>query len=115
MPLYLVERTYCHEPAAAAASPGEAPDSRPGFYQNNRLAGATWIGSCLTLNGRRSFCLYEAAGPESVRRAASLNGLPVDRINAVTVHTPGEGDGAAWFYLNGAAPGAAPAAGEDTP
>ena len=36
----------------------------------------------------RTFCVYDGPNPESIRRAAERNGLPVDRITRVSVLDP---------------------------
>ena len=37
---------------------------------------------------RRTVCVYDAPDPESIRKAAERNGLPVDRIMRVSVLDP---------------------------
>lgn len=38
--------------------------------------------------GKTTYCIYDGPTPESIRRAASVNGLPVDRIREVRVLDP---------------------------
>jgi hypothetical protein len=42
----------------------------------------------------KTFCIYDGPTPESIRRAATSNGLPVDTISEVTVLDP-------YFYMGG--------------
>jgi hypothetical protein len=41
---------------------------------------------------RKTFCIYDAPGPEAIRQAAKLNQLPADKITPVRVLDP-------YFYL----------------
>jgi hypothetical protein len=86
MPRFLVERTSA-EPLALP-EPGQGAPARRIFVENNARDGVVWLHSYLAPNGTRSFCLYEAPGPEAVRRAAERNGLPIDRITEVRVLDP---------------------------
>jgi hypothetical protein len=81
MPRYLVERTF--------------PDGWPipaevcrAVVERNADDGVTWLHSYVRDDKRKSFCVYEAPSPEAIRRTASRNGLPVDRITEVTVLDP---------------------------
>ena len=49
---------------------------------------------------RKTFCVYDAASPEAIRKTATRNGLPVGRITQVRVldpyaYTPAGGTAAA--------------------
>jgi hypothetical protein len=37
---------------------------------------------------RHTFCIYDAPSPEAIRKTATRNGLPVDRITEVRVLDP---------------------------
>ena len=86
MTRYLVERTSA-EPLDLP-EPGQAAQARGVFVENNARDGVVWLQSYLAPNGKKSFCLYEAPGPEAIRRAAERNGLPIDRITEVRVLDP---------------------------
>jgi Protein of unknown function (DUF4242) len=43
-----------------------------------------WLYSFPSADRRKTYCLYEAASPEAIRRAASRAGLPADVIVEVT-------------------------------
>jgi hypothetical protein len=48
----------------------------------------TWVHSYVSDDKMTTFCVYDAPSPEAVRRTASKNGLPVDRITQVSVLDP---------------------------
>lgn len=48
----------------------------------------TWLHSYVSVEGGKTFCIYEAPSPEAVRLTARTNGLPVDRITEVTLLDP---------------------------
>jgi len=54
----------------------------------NAEEGVTWVHSYVTPDRKRTFCIYDGPDPESVRRAARSNSLPVDRITEVRVLDP---------------------------
>ena len=88
MPWYLVERTFTFEDNLSLPGPEDSLKVHLGFIENNAQAGVTWVHSYVTPDKKKSFCLYAAPNPEAVRRAASLNRLPVDRINEVRLLEP---------------------------
>jgi hypothetical protein len=59
-----------------------------GVVERNREEGVTWIGSFVSSDRTRTFCLYDALTPEAIRRSAARNGLPVDEITRVTILDP---------------------------
>ena len=48
----------------------------------------TWIHSDVTMDKKKTFCIYDAPSPEAIRKAAGKNGLPVDNITEVSVLDP---------------------------
>ena len=48
----------------------------------------TWIHSYVTMDKKKTFCIYDAPSPEAIRKAAGKNGLPVDNIIEVSVLDP---------------------------
>lgn len=50
--------------------------------------GVTWVHSYVSEDKRRTFCVYDGPDDESIRKAAALNGLPVDRMIPVSVLDP---------------------------
>lgn len=86
MPRYLIERTF---PAGL-----EIPMSADGtaaclsVVGKNAEGGVTWLHSYVTEDHQKTYCIYDGPNPEAIRKAAELNGLPVDRITLVSVLDP---------------------------
>ncbi|SNT59632.1 Protein of unknown function [Asanoa hainanensis] len=86
MPRYIVERTFdsgLHIPVDEAGAA-----TCLGVVDGNAEEGVTWIHSYVTSDKTKTFCVYDAPDPEAVRRTASRNALPVDRISEVRVLDP---------------------------
>lgn len=93
MARYLVTRTFqggleIPTDPAGAATVGTVVD-------NNAAEGVTWVHSYVTPDRQTTFCIYDGPDPESIRRAATRNGLPIDSISEVRVLDP-------YFYLESA-------------
>jgi len=54
----------------------------------NAQDNVTWIHSYVTMDKKKTFCIYDAPSPEAIRKAAGKNGLPVDNITEVSVLDP---------------------------
>jgi hypothetical protein len=67
-----------------------------GVVANNLDEQVTWVHSFVSDDKRKTFCIYDGPTPESIRRAATANGLPVDLITQVNVLDP-------YFYVGGEA------------
>jgi hypothetical protein len=50
--------------------------------------GVTWVQSYVNEDKSKTYCIYDGPDPESIRKAAERNGLPVDQITKVTVLDP---------------------------
>jgi len=48
----------------------------------------TWVHSYVTMDKKKTFCIYDAPSPEAIRKSADKNGLPVDNITEVRVLDP---------------------------
>jgi Protein of unknown function (DUF4242) len=86
MPRYVVERTFpdgLHLPSGEAGS-----EVRATVVERNADEGVTWVHSYVSEDRERTFCVYDAPSPEAIRRTASRNQLPVDRITQVSVLDP---------------------------
>lgn len=86
MPRYVVERTFrdgLHIPLTDQGA--EAC-----LTTVNTIAdvGVSWVHSYVSEDKGKTFCIYDGPDPESIRRAAELTGLPVDRITKVSVLDP---------------------------
>jgi hypothetical protein len=86
MPRYMVERTF----AGGLAIPvnDEGANACRDVVDKNADHGVTWVHSYVSEDKKTSFCVYDGPSPEAIRRAASCNSLPVDRITKVTVLDP---------------------------
>ena len=86
MPRYLIERTFADGLGLAPNKQG--CDIANTVIKNNAEKGVTWIHSYVTLDKKKTFCIYDGPSPEAIRETAEMNGLPVDRITEVRVLTP---------------------------
>jgi Protein of unknown function (DUF4242) len=86
MPRYLVERSF----PEGLAIPVDDSGTRTcqAVVDGNAAEGVTWVHSYVTADKRTSFCVYDGPSPEAIRRAATSNQLPVDRITEVRVLDP---------------------------
>lgn len=55
---------------------------------NNAKDNVTWIHSYVTLDKKKTYCIYDAPSEEAIRKSARANGLPVDNISEVSVLDP---------------------------
>ncbi len=90
MPRYMVEREFT--PGLEIPSTEQGLETCLGVVDNNTTEQVTWVQSFVTDDHRKTFCIYDGPSPEAIRRAAGLNGLPVDRITQVSVLDP-------YFYV----------------
>jgi len=77
---YLVERTF-----APGALDGLNAATKQKVNANNATVGVRWIKSYANADKTKTFCVYEGPSEAAVRKAASLNALPVDSITEVPV------------------------------
>jgi hypothetical protein len=80
----MVERKF---PSGPGISRGKQLASGEGVERNRDL-GTTWLHSYVSEDGRKTFCVYDGPSPEAIRKAASRDELPVDRITQVCVLDP---------------------------
>ena len=86
MPRYLVERTFPTGLQIPMTEDGAAACA--GVVAANALEGVTWVHSYVSQDKSRTFCVYDGPTPEAIRRTASRNSLPIDRITQVQVLDP---------------------------
>jgi hypothetical protein len=86
MSRYLVQRSF-PDGLEISVSHGGTEICRA-IVERNADHGVTWVHSYVSADKRTTFCIYDAPDPESVRRTAGLNELPVDRITEVRVLDP---------------------------
>jgi hypothetical protein len=92
MPRYLVERAF-PDGLRIPDGPAGAATCRA-VVDRNTDEGVTWVHSYVSHDQKRTFCVYDAPTPEAIRKTASRNQLPVDRITEVRVLDP-------YFYVDG--------------
>ena len=86
MPRYLVERSF--PDGLAIPMTEEGVSTCLTVVDNNALDGVTWVHSYVTLDKRKTFCIYDAPSPEAIRIAAKRSHLPVNSITQVSVLDP---------------------------
>jgi hypothetical protein len=86
MPRYVVERAFPDGLWIPGGSDG-AP-ACPTVVDRNTDEGVTWVHSYVSEDKRKTFCVCDAPTPEAIRRASSLNEIPVERITEVRVLDP---------------------------
>jgi len=86
MPRYVVERAFAEGLQIGSDAQGAAEWRT--VVERNAAEGVTWIHSYVSDDRARMFCVYDAPSPESIRRTAARNDLPVHRITRVRVLDP---------------------------
>lgn len=86
MPRYIVERTF--PDGLAIPVTAEGAQTCLEVVGNNAVDGVTWVHSYVTLDKRKTFCIYDAPSAEAIRAAAKRNNLPLDSITPVSVLDP---------------------------
>lgn len=81
MPLFIIERSF-----AEKLEPTDELVAQLQAY--NEDASLRWLFSFLSADGRRSYCLYEAADAEALRRQAEDLGFPADVVLEVSEVNP---------------------------
>jgi len=86
MPRYIVERSFPDGLRIPVNEQGAQVCS--GVVRNNARSLVTWIHSYVSDDLRKTYCVYDAPGPDAIRETAQHNNLPIDRITAVSVLDP---------------------------
>ena len=73
MPLFLIERNFAERLQVT-------PDGAAEINEINDQENVRWLISFLSIDKKKTFCLYEAASVEAIRNAADRAGIPVDEI-----------------------------------
>jgi len=73
MPVFMIERQYAEQ------LDFDADDLRD-LVEINDDEQVRWLYSFLSVDKRKTYCLYDAPDPEAIRRAAVRAGLPADAI-----------------------------------
>lgn len=77
---YLVERTF-----PPGALDGLDAATKKKVNANNATVGVRWIQSFANADKTKTFCVYEGPSEAAIRKAATLNALPVDSVTEVPV------------------------------
>jgi hypothetical protein len=86
MSRYIVERSFPDGLEIPTSDDGAKTCLQ--VVQNNSEEQVTWVTSYVTTDKQKTFCVYDGPSPESIRRAAEANGLPVDAITEIRVLDP---------------------------
>jgi hypothetical protein len=86
MPRYLVQRTFPDGLHVSVTEDG-ANGWRDVVARNADL-GVTWIQSYVSADRQTMVCLYEGPNPETIRKAAARNNLPIETITQVSILDP---------------------------
>jgi hypothetical protein len=86
MARYMVERTF--PDGLAIPVNDEGANVCLGVVERNAEVGVTWVHSYVSEDRTKTFCVYDGPDPESIRRAAEHNNLPIESITRVRVLDP---------------------------
>jgi len=73
MPVYLIERNFAEQLEVT-------PDGAAAINLINDEESVRWLVSFLSVDRKKTFCLYEASSAEAIREAARRSGIPADTI-----------------------------------
>lgn len=73
MPLFLIEVNFARKLQVS-------PDGAAEISEISDQEGIRWLISFLSMDRKKTFCLYEAASAEAIRLAAEQAGIPADVI-----------------------------------
>jgi hypothetical protein len=90
MPRYLVERRF--PDGLEIPTTEDGAKTCLGVVDQNAAEAVTWVHSYVTPDRTVTFCVYDGPDADAIRRAATRNGLPVERITEVRVLDP-------YFYV----------------
>jgi len=86
MPRYLVEREFPNGLKIPVDESGAS--ACLAVVESNLTEQVTWVHSYVSSDRKKTFCIYDGPSPEAIRRTASRNKLPVERITEVRVLDP---------------------------
>lgn len=86
---YLIERTF-----PAGALDGVDAEAKMKVNANNQSLGVNWEKSYANSGKTKTYCVYTGPSEEAVRKAADLNGLPVDVVTEIPADLKAEPRGA---------------------
>ena len=80
MPLFLIERNFAQQL--------EENRDRSAITRVNADVGIQWLFSFLSVDKKKTYCLYEAPNAEAIREAARRLNLPADVVVEVSELRP---------------------------
>lgn len=86
---YLIERTF-----PAGALDGVDAAAKQKVNSNNKSLDVNWEKSYTNADKTKTYCVYTAPTEDAVRKAAKLNGLPVDVVTEIPADIKAEPRGA---------------------
>jgi len=86
MPRYLIERDFPDGLQIPVNETG-ARDCLA-IVDSNLADQVTWVHSYVSVDKKRTFCIYDAPTPEAIRLSAARNKLPIAAITEVRVLDP---------------------------
>jgi hypothetical protein len=86
MPRYLVEREF----PDGLRIPVDETGAKAilAVVEGNAVEQVAWLHSYVSADKKKTFCVYDGPSPEAIRRTATRNKLPVERITEVRVLDP---------------------------
>lgn len=86
MPRYIVEREF----PDGLQVPIDATGAKAclAVVDSNIADLVTWVHSYVSMDKKKTFCVYDGPSPEAFRRTAGRSKLPVERITEVRVLDP---------------------------
>ncbi len=73
MPIFIIERNFAEKLQVT-------PEGAAEINEINDQESVRWLISFLSVDKKKTFCLYEASSAEAIRRAAERAGIPADVI-----------------------------------
>jgi hypothetical protein len=73
MPIFLIERNFAERLKVTSGGAAE-------INEINNQEKVRWLISFLSVDKKKTFCLYEASSAEAILKAAERSGIPADAI-----------------------------------
>lgn len=73
MPVFMIERNFAEKLEVT-------PEEAAAINEINDEESVRWLISFLSVDKKKTFCLYEASSAEAIREAARRAGIPADEI-----------------------------------
>ncbi|HSS94312.1 MAG TPA: DUF4242 domain-containing protein [Candidatus Dormibacteraeota bacterium] len=86
MPRYVVERIFPNGLNIPVDAGGASICLT--VVDRNAEEGVTWVHSYVSDDKKKTFCIYDAPNPEAIRKTATQNSIPVNKITQVSVLDP---------------------------